>query len=311
MSDSLSEPSLYTLQSDAWKLTVSPETGASVASLYVRAGPNWLPLLRETPPEAIEAKNPSKFASFILAPFSNRVRDARFSFKGRSYGLRPTSADGSTQHGDVRGRPWSVTQADARGLECRLDSRDFPDFNYPFPLTVSVRYDLEDDAFRTQLTLTNVGDAVMPAGLGLHPYFNRALSGADELQLRFRASGLYETDKSFIPTEGMKPVPAERDFSEARAFGTQDFNHVYGGWDGRASLVWPASGVRAQLTCDPVFSHLVLFSAPDGTLGIEPVTHATDGFNLLARGVEGTGVRVLEPGETLSGTVTLRLQRGG
>lgn len=296
---------LYTVTSAFWKLTVAPETGASVAGLYLRSGGAWLPLLRETPADAIAAKNPSKFASFTLAPFSNRIRDARFAFGGRSYALRATSDDGSTQHGDVRGRPWAVTEAAEGMLECRLDSRDFPDFNYPFPLTVSVRYEAEGNALRTRLSLTNVGDAAMPAGFGLHPYFNRVLGALGELRLRFKAAGLYDTDASFIPSEGMKPVPAARDFVEARAFGEQDFNHVYGGWDGEAQLTWPGAEVGVTLRCDPVFSHLVLFTAPDGTLGIEPVTHATDGFNLRDRGVADTGVRVLEPGERLMGTVTL------
>lgn len=307
MANSLPENRLYTLESATWKLTVAPETGASIADLSVRVGNDWLPLLRETPADAIEAKNPSKFASFILAPFSNRIRDARFTFEGRTYNLRPTTSDGGTQHGDVRGRPWRVTRADASTLEATLDSRDFPDFNFPFPLTALVRYEVDEAVLRIHLVLTNVGDEAMPAGFGVHPYFNRLLGDSEELQLSFRAAGIYETDETFIPTEGIKPIPAERDFGRARAFGTQDFNHAYGGWDGRAQLVWPGSGVALTLACDPVFSHLVLFTAPDGTLGLEPVTNATDGFNLLERGVEGTGVKVLKPGETLAGMVTLTL----
>lgn len=301
---------LYTAQSERWKLNVAPETGASVANLAVRTSSVWLPLLRETPEGAIEANNPSKFASFTLAPFSNRIRDARFRFEGRDYALRATSPDGSTQHGDVRGRPWTVTYADERTLEATFDSRDVPDFNYPFPLTVSVHYETAGDEVRTHLALTNVGEAAMPAGFGLHPYFNRFVRDFAEMRLEFSAAGLYETDASFIPHDGMQPVPPERDFSVARAFGEQDFNHVYGGWDGYARLSWPGSGITVEMRCDPIFSHLVLFTAPDGTLGIEPVTHAADGFNLFSKGVSGTGVRVLEAGETLSGTVTLRLVNG-
>ena len=40
---------------------------------------------------------------------------------------------------------------------------------------------------------------------------------------------------------------------------------------------------------------------------IEPVTHVADAFNLAAAGVEGTGARVLQPGETLAGLVRLGL----
>ncbi|MCV4607452.1 hypothetical protein OFB74_31605, partial [Escherichia coli] len=88
-----------------------------------------------------------------------------------------------------------------------------------------------------------------------------------------------------IPDGPMGAVPAELDFSRSRALGGQKGNGVYGGWDGRAVLEWPGSGVRMRLEADPVFAHLVVFTAPDGTLAVEPVTNATDGFNLMAQGV--------------------------
>jgi aldose 1-epimerase len=65
------------------------------------------------------------------------------------------------------------------------------------------------------------------------------------------------------------------------------------------------------LEADPIFSHLVVFTAPDGSVALEPVTHATDGFNLMSQGWDSTGVRVLEPGEEISGRLRLRLLPGG
>jgi len=41
---------------------------------------------------------------------------------------------------------------------------------------------------------------------------------------------------------------------------------------------------------------------------VEPVTNANDGFNLMADGVPGHGVFVLEPGETRSGDIRLDLE---
>jgi aldose 1-epimerase len=149
----------------------------------------------------------------------------------------------------------------------------------------------------------------MPAGFGLHLYFNRFVAGSGELQLSFKAGCLYETDDTFIPTEGMKPIPDALDFSVPRPAGEQLLNHLYGGWDGRAALEWLGAGVSVEMACDPVFSHLVVFTAPDGSLAVEPVTNATDGFHLMAKGVEGTGVRVLEPGEAMAGTVALTVQQ--
>lgn len=301
---------LHTLESATWRLQVAPDVGASIFALLARVGEGWHAVLRETPAEALEQRNPSPFSSFTLTPFSNRIRNARFTFRGQDYQLRPTSSDGNIQHGDVRGRPWSVVHADEQRLECRIDTKDFPDFNYPVSFVLSVVYRLDGNDMHTELALTNTGDVAMPAGFGLHPYFNRFLAGSGEVRLGFKAAGLYETDDTFIPTEGMKPIPDAFNFSAPRAVGNQSLNHLYGSWDGRASLEWPGAGLRLEMTCDPIYAHLIVFTAPDGSLAVEPVTHATDGFNLMAKGVEGTGVKVLEPSETMTGTVTLSVRRG-
>jgi galactose mutarotase-like enzyme len=42
-------------------------------------------------------------------------------------------------------------------------------------------------------------------------------------------------------------------------------------------------------------------------LCLERVSHVDDGFNLLERGVEGAGVHVLPPGQTLAGTIRFRV----
>jgi aldose 1-epimerase len=227
---------LHTLESATWRLQVAPDVGTSIFALQARSSEGWHAVLRETPAEALEQRNPSPFSSFTLAPFSNRIRDARFTFQGRDYQLRPTSSDGNTQHGDVRGRLWTVVQADEQRLECRIDTKDFPDFNYPFPFVLSVVYCLDGNDLHTELALTNTGDMAMPAGFGLHPYFSRFVAGSSEVRLGFKADGLYEVDDTFIPNEGMKPIPDAFDFSAPRAAGDQSLNHLYGGWDGRARV---------------------------------------------------------------------------
>jgi aldose 1-epimerase len=65
-----------------------------------------------------------------------------------------------------------------------------------------------------------------------------------------------------------------------------------------------------ELRADPLYSHLVAFTAPDGSVALEPVSHATDGFNLLAQGWPDTGVRVLQPGDSISAKLHLILAPG-
>lgn len=302
---------VLTLQNDTWHLGVLPERGASLVALRGRVGGDFVPVMRETPPEALGESKVSRFSSFTLAPYSNRIRAARFEFAGKTYALRPTTAEGTAQHGDVRTRPFHVERFDPAApeptLEVSFDARQVDDINFPFPFALRVTYQLSERTFETRIELTNVGREPMPAGFGLHPYFVRQLGPARDVALGFHATGVYATGPDLMPTRAMEPIPPELDFSAPRLIADLKLDHVFGGWDGRATLSWPGSGAALEFDCDPAFSHFILYTAPDGTLAVEPVTHATDGFNLLARGVPGTGVRTLDPGEAMAGAARLRL----
>ncbi|MER3444037.1 MAG: aldose 1-epimerase [Meiothermus sp.] len=297
---------MFALESSLLRLEVNPEVGASVAAFEARLRGEWVPVIRPTPRPLPQRSSP--YSSFTLAPYSNRIRGARFRFAGREYRLEPNTPEGNAQHGDVRNRSWQVEKPDPGTLVCSFESGWFEDVNWPWAFTLLKTYRLEGNTFDTVLELTNASDEPMPAGFGLHPYFVWRLPGSRDVELQFSAKGYYRTDASLIPDGPMGAVPAELDFSRPRALGEQKVNGVYGGWDGRARLEWPGSGVRMRLEADPVFAHLVVFTAPDGTLAVEPVTNATDGFNLMAQGVEGHGVMVLGPGERLRGRVRLRLE---
>ncbi|MCX7600539.1 MAG: aldose 1-epimerase [Meiothermus sp.] len=302
---------LQILQNQRLRLTVAPELGASVVGLELHRQGFWLPVLRPTSPAALEERHSPDTSSYLLAPYSNRIRDGRFSFAGKTYLLRPNWVDGQqTIHGEVHGRPWMARRLEENRLLCTLDSRSLPDPNFPFPFTIEVQYRLLEEGVEILTRLQNAGAEPMPAGLGHHPYFVRYLGHSGEALLSFKAARVYLTDESRLPTRPAEAIPAELDFSRPKSLGQAFLDHVFAGWDGFLRLEWPGSGWCMELTADPVYSHLVLFTAPDGSLALEPVTHATDGFNLMAQGWPDTGVRVLEPGEELKGQIYIRLLSG-
>jgi aldose 1-epimerase len=61
--------------------------------------------------------------------------------------------------------------------------------------------------------------------------------------------------------------------------------------------------------CDEIFQNIV-FYLPQGQpfFAVEPVTNANDGFNLYDKGIPGSGVFVLEPGQEQQGTITFQLE---
>jgi aldose 1-epimerase len=304
-----------------------PEAGASIVSFDGLIQGRWQPLMRPSPAQAIAQKDVGMLASFNLLPWSNRVVDAGFTFEGRRYALRANTPQGFAIHGDARERPWQIAQQTPNTLTCALNSRDFADFNFPFPFTAQITYTLTVDIFDTSLTLTNTGTGAMPAGFGFHPYFNRGFgaSAHDEVQVQFKAAGVYPPLPGMAarpipqapgtlrqPDGTYAPVPEEMNFSAGAAIGTRDIDHCFGGWDGHATIAYPSAGVQLRFTCAPIFRHIILYTPPGKPFfALEPVTHANDGFNLLAAGVLNNGIHVLQPGEQLSGTFSLALSVTG
>ena len=56
-----------------------------------------------------------------------------------------------------------------------LDSRSHPDFNWPWPVHVTARYELFPEALSIELAMTNLAPHRVPMGSGFHPYFMRHL----------------------------------------------------------------------------------------------------------------------------------------
>ncbi|UBV42833.1 aldose 1-epimerase [Deinococcus taeanensis] len=280
-------------------LEVVPDLGASVLNLRAASG---RPVLR--PVALADVQTSSQCASFTLLPFSNRIRDARFVFGGREVLLRPNTKGGLAQHGDVRNRPWQVERVSGEHLRCSFNSRDFADMNWPWAFTAQVEYRLHGPHLDTTVTLVNTDVTPMPAGLGLHPYFARVHDGVDPA-LHLGAELTYDTDDQHLTLGEARPVGPGEDYGVPAPLGDRQLDRTYTAWDGTARLDW---GDRAViLTADNVYSHVVVFTAPDGSLALEPVSHATDAFNLAARGVGGVDLRVLVPGQVLAGTARLTL----
>ncbi len=303
-------PNLHLLETPSLRLELCPELGASVVNLAARVNGAWQSLLRHTSPEmlagALAAHSASPLASFTLAPFSNRLPGAAFRWEGREYRLRPTAPDGTTQHGDVRNRPHETLDVSGTRAEYTFDSRAAPDLNYPFAFSLRTTYLLAHNTLTQTLALTNLDAVRAPFGFGLHPYFNRHFAGARDVDLAFEAGGFYPTDDSFIPEGPMQAIPSDLDFTRGRPVGAQQLNTGYGDAGGAVTLGYGAP-YQLVLRASPVFSHLVVFTAPDGSLAVEPVSHATNAFNLHEAGVPGTGFTALAPGETLAGSVTFEL----
>jgi aldose 1-epimerase len=300
------EPHL--LENEHWQVGILPETGASVAFGRIKRGDRWVDFMRPTAPT--DYGNSSMAASFLLIPWSNRIKDARFQFRGETIQLQPNTPEGFAQHGVVRKVAWKIAEANEQVITLRYDSHDFPDVNFPFPFSAEASYRLEGQNFIMRICLTNEGDKPFPAGFGHHPYFVRQMENVPA-QLEIPVDQEYEmVNKLTVAAPYLISQPL--DFRQLRPLEPEktgvEIDNVLTGANHSKPVRFVYGDVELHMTFDPIYGHVVFFSPLEKPFyAVEPVTNTNDGFNLDAQGVPGTGVFVLEPGQTQCGDIVLRV----
>ena len=312
------------LESSGWRLGVLPHSGASLSHGRVLVDGQWLDLLRPT--RGTAHGNPELCSSFPMVPWSNRVRDGLLRFRGRTWTLAHNGSDGTAIHGATRHHTWDVTERTADRVELALDSRALVGVNFPWQFRAALVYALDGDRLTVTTTVENVDAEPFPAGFGHHPYFERRLRpieqhgtpGPDEESGGSDALLELPFDRAFPLAAGMAigpagEIPPRADYRTARAVGSAFVDDVLTAQrDGQpaARIAYPDHGLGVLLDMDPVYESLVVYvPRRRAYFAVEPVTNANDGFGLYEDGVPGTGVFVLEPGESRTGAFSLTLER--
>jgi aldose 1-epimerase len=295
---------LYVLENDVWQVGLLPETGMSTAFGRIRHRADFLDFMRPAAPSSYDKS--SACASYLLIPWSNRLSGGHFLFRGKGYQLRLNSSDGTAIHGTARDYPWRVEHADGRHLRASFESRRHENVNFPFPFLARAEFSLEGGRFVNRLTIKNEGESAMPAGLGHHPYFQRALvAETGQVRLEIPCSQYFPA-RNCIPTGPPIGVDERLDFQIARPVGSVFIDDCLTGRLAARPIVFSYPEATVTLEADDLFEHVVLY-APVGAnfFAVEPVTNANDGFNLYEQGARSSGVFVLEPGEERTASFTL------
>lgn len=267
------------------RVTLAPAVGGSVARLTWRG----IDVLRPAPAGSTD---PLEMAAFPLVPWSNRIRDARFEWRGDRVeigGLPPHALHGFGWRSEWAPRGVAATTA-------RLDHvHHGGDRGWPWTYHASQDFIVQPDALEWVLAVTNRSDTPMPAGLGWHPSFVKPPG----TQLTTALDGWWETDGDILPTRRVDR--AGENWNQWLFATTGVTDNVFTGFGGEAAVATPA--VRTTIVSGAAARWLVIY-APTGSdfACIEPVTHPTDALNMDGR----PGVATLAPGETLALGVALR-----
>jgi aldose 1-epimerase len=248
-------------------------------------------LLRTPVDPARHRIDPVFWGGFVMAPWCNRLEAAPTRAGDRIVDLPATFRDGTAIHGQVLDRPWEVA---GPGRFRVIGGGD----GWPWRYEVGLDVVVAGATLELEQTLTNLDDAPMPAGIGLHPWF------IQPVEVGIPADSVYPTNVG----AGAHPEPVAGPWDLRRTGPlAAGLDATWSQLDGPVELAWPGSGLRAQMTvrrADGGAICIVAANLGEGAIAIEPETHAPHGLRRLLDG-QPDGMRWLDPGECLRLTTVL------
>lgn len=273
-----------------YALALRPAVGGAVSWFAW----NGVDVFRRAPPSEAAVV---EMGMFPLAPYANRIAHGRFSFEGRRVQLALNHGDHPhALHGHAWQRPWEVIEVSAHRAVLRFA---YAPGDWPWAYECEQTVELSETEALFSLMLRNVSDAAMPASFGFHPYFPRRR----HTLLSASVSGMWAIDETILPTHRAAPII---DLNGGAALAQAPFvDHCFTGWSRQAVMRSEAASITMTASDALSFFHLYVPPADDYFCA-EPVSAMPDALN--RRDVEGVGLRILAPGQVLSGWMRITVQ---
>ena len=287
------------LRAGAGRLAVAPEVGGSITRYASERAGRIVEWMRPASPGALAERSAGGMSSFPLVPFSNRIRDARFRFRGREVQLPQNFRP---EPHAIHGHGWRARWTVVERAEARLTVEyRHPAGAWPWTYVAQQTFDLGDERLRVRFAVTNEAREPMPVGFGLHPYFVRTPRAV----VRADVGPMWEADADVMPVRIVPPPPQLLLGGAGLNPDATPLDNNFTRFGGRAVIEWPEWNARLRIEADPVYACLVVYT-PVGSdfFCVEPATNCIDGFNLADRGRRDTGLIILDPGDTAAGDVT-------
>lgn len=192
--------------------------------------------------------------------------------------------------------------------------------NWPSTGAVSILADLAGHTLDLTVSVQNTGDTPMPVGIGWMPYFNIASHDHAKATLTIPSSTRLEADHiTGVPTGRMASVSGTTlDLSSARGtqLGKQSFDETYVHLSTGVLSTGPVAefrdtafgyGIRIMPLSANIRALHVLAPADKPWVSITPETNYDDALGAEWDTSEGSGIKTLQPGDTLQFKVRLEL----
>ena len=277
------------------RLELDPQAGGAVSALWQ----GDLEILRSAPPRSGPAFDPLAYAAFSMVPFVGRIFEGRADWQGRELNL-PANFPPELHaiHGNGWRRAWTVAERSA--TRASLIFKHNADA-WPWDYTAKQLFEVQSDGLFVTLSVTNLSDQSMPAGLGWHPYFYRA--GA-----RLQTPTTHEWHPNDETGDSIPlAIAADADLSCGLPVERLHLDTTYSLAAPTFEMTWPTH--RVVMRADPIFAFATIYVPPgQDYFCAEPISHAPFAINSSVPNAQ-TGLRSLASGETFSGSIELRVER--
>jgi len=273
------------LRRDGVVMRVDPADGGRIVSLVIAGVERILSKARA------RAHMPALYwGCYPMVPWAGRLSNGRIPTSDGEVRLEPNLPP-SAIHGLAFDKSWDIVEQSATAVTMMCGLRGL---GWPFGGRASQTLRVGARSLELELRVGDYGRAG-PAGLGWHPWFTRPSGG--DLELRVDSSEVLVLDADLVPTGEVRPVGPSEDLSSGPPLGDRRLDHVYVRAHGPAVVRWPDLELRIEY--DESMQTVVVYTPAEG-ICVEPQTMWPNAPLLAASGVRGTGLRTLEPGDTLT-----------
>ena len=264
--------------------------GASLQELML----NGCKIIKDLKPQTYA----ETYASSILFPFANRVKDGKYKFKEEIYQLETNHKEEQNAiHGLVYDKEFKIIKLNTlkESAEITLEYEQLNESNgFPFTYSIQIIYTFEKNSLSLKILVKNTNPKPFPFTLGWHPYFlsedlyNSSLFFDSNLKLKIGERNI---------TTGTKYIET------VKSFQIKD-KQLDDCWILNSDVVkFKTPNYELSINSSVQDNFLQVYTPQNrSVVAIEPTTGASNSFN------NKIGLQVLKPGETYDITWTLNIQ---
>ena len=221
-----------------------------------------------------------QLACFAMLPFCSRINTGRFQYGEHEVALAPNfPPEPHAIHGFGWQGLWQLDTQDEHGcvLVYEHDGAASDDTGWPWTFRASQRLTLSDSGLWVTLTLENLSNDVMPAGMGLHPHFPLAV----DMRVSMACADRVVMTDGLLPTLEKLDDHGEVNPLADRPWLRRGLDDVFAHRSGGVQIVWPDQPWSLSVEPDSMLPHWIVYAPRGGEfICIEPLSHVPNAVNI-------------------------------